>query len=138
MSPHGLPLDRCLSPLDMLNPMHRLWSDGRCNKLTVAHTCYWKKCSWCDVSLDYFGHCDAATAETLVDRIQAIVAETAQTGSHFVDEAAPPKSLKALAATLQRRGVSISWRGNIRLEKTDTPWLCLQLADGWCIAISGG
>jgi len=34
----GLPLDRYLSLLDMLNPMHRLWSDGRWNKLTVAHS----------------------------------------------------------------------------------------------------
>ena len=38
----GLPLDRYLSVLDMLNPMHRLWSDGRWNKLSVAHGCYWK------------------------------------------------------------------------------------------------
>ncbi|MBC6436114.1 cobalamin B12-binding domain-containing protein, partial [Nostoc sp. HG1] len=29
----GLPLDQYLSLLDMLNPMHRLWSDGRWNKL---------------------------------------------------------------------------------------------------------
>src|SRR5574343_113894 len=49
----GLPIHRYLSLLDMLNPMHRLWSDGRWNKLTVAHGCYWKKCSFCDVSLDY-------------------------------------------------------------------------------------
>ena len=35
----GLPLERYLSVLDMLNPMHRLWSDGRWNKLTVAHGC---------------------------------------------------------------------------------------------------
>ena len=38
--------------------MHRLWSDGRWNKLTVAHGCYWKKCSFCDVSLDYIGRYD--------------------------------------------------------------------------------
>ena len=38
----GLPLGDYLSLLDMLNPMHRLWSDGRWNKLTVAHGCYWK------------------------------------------------------------------------------------------------
>ncbi len=134
----GLPLDRYLSLLDMLNPMHRLWSDGRWNKLTVAHGCYWKKCSFCDVSLDYIARYDAATAETLVDRIEAIVAETGQTGFHFVDEAAPPKSLKALAAELQKRDVAISWWGNIRFEKTFTPDLCLQLADSGCIAISGG
>ncbi len=134
----GLPLDRYLSLLDMLNPMHRLWSDGRWNKLTVAHGCYWKKCSFCDVSLDYISRYDAASAETLVDRIQAIVQETRQTGFHFVDEAAPPKSLKALAAELQRRQVAISWWGNIRFEKSFTPELCQQLADSGCIAISGG
>ncbi len=134
----GLPLPRYLSLLDMLNPMHRLWSDGRWNKLTVAHGCYWKKCSFCDVSLDYISRYDAASATTLVDRVQAIVAETGQTGFHLVDEAAPPKSLKALAAELQRRRVGISWWGNIRFEKTFTPQLCQQLADSGCIAISGG
>ncbi len=134
----GLPLADYLSLLDMLNPMHRLWSDGRWNKLTVAHGCYWKKCSFCDVSLDYIGRYDTATAETLCDRIEAIVAETGNTGFHFVDEAAPPKSLKALAAEIQRRRLAISWWGNIRFEKTFTPQLCQQLADSGCIAISGG
>ncbi len=134
----GLPLDRYLSLLDMLNPMHRLWSDGRWNKLTVAHGCYWKKCSFCDVSLDYISRYDAASAGTLVDRIEAIVAETGQTGFHFVDEAAPPKSLKALATELQRRRLAISWWGNIRFEKSFTPELCEQLAASGCIAISGG
>lgn len=134
----GLPLDGYLSILDMLNPMHRLWSDGRWNKLTVAHGCYWKKCSFCDVSLDYIGRYDAASAEILVDRIDAIVAETGQTGFHFVDEAAPPKMLKALAEELARRQRPISWWGNIRFEKSFTPELCQQLADSGCIAISGG
>ncbi|PZP32462.1 MAG: radical SAM protein [Roseateles depolymerans] len=134
----GLPLNRYLSLLDMLNPMNRLWSDGRWNKLTVAHGCYWKKCSFCDVSLDYISRYEAASAEVLVDRIEAIVAETGQTGFHFVDEAAPPKVLKALAEELLRRGVAISWWGNIRFEKTFTPELCQLLADSGCIAVSGG
>jgi len=85
----GLPLDRYLSLLDMLNPMNRLWSDGRWNKLTVAQGCYWKKCSFCDVSLDYISRYEGAAASLLVDRIEAIVKETGQTGFHFVDEAAP-------------------------------------------------
>ncbi len=134
----GLPLDQYLSLLDMLNPMHRLWSDGRWNKLTVAHGCYWKKCSFCDVSLDYISRYEAASASTLVDRIEAVVQETGQTGFHFVDEAAPPKSLKALAEELQRRGTAIAWWGNIRFEKSFTPELCLQLADAGCIAVTGG
>jgi radical SAM superfamily enzyme YgiQ (UPF0313 family) len=134
----GLPLDSYLSLLDMLNPMHRLWSDGRWNKLTVAHGCYWKKCSFCDVSLDYISRYETASASLLVDRIQEIIAETGQTGFHFVDEAAPPKILKALAKELIRRKVIISWWGNIRFEKTFTPDLCQLLAQSGCIAISGG
>ena len=134
----GLPLDKYLSLLDMLNPMHRLWSDGRWNKLTVAHGCYWKKCSFCDVSLDYIGRYETATAEKLADRIQQIVEETGQTGFHFVDEAAPPKALKALAEELIRRDLHISWWGNIRFEKTFTPELADLLARSGCIAMSGG
>jgi len=134
----GLPLDRYLSVLDMLNPMHRLWSDGRWNKLTVAHGCYWKKCSFCDTALDYISRYEAATAATLADRIEAAIAETGQTGFHFVDEAAPPKALVALADELQRRKRVISWWGNIRFEKSFTPEVCRQLADSGCIAVSGG
>jgi len=134
----GLPLNSYLSLLDMLNPMHRLWSDGRWNKLTVAHGCYWKKCSFCDVSLDYISRYETASASLLVDRIEQIVAETGQTGFHFVDEAAPPKALKALAEELLRRKVMISWWGNIRFEKTFTPDLAELLAKSGCIAMSGG
>jgi hypothetical protein len=134
----GLPLGQYLSLLDMLNPMHRLWSDGRWNKLTVALGCYWKKCSFCDVSLDYISRYEAASAGLLVDRIEAIVRETGQTGFHFVDEAAPPKALRALAEELIRRRVAITWWGNIRFEKSFTPALCQLLADSGCIAISGG
>ncbi|KAB2895723.1 MAG: radical SAM protein, partial [Burkholderiaceae bacterium] len=134
----GLPLDHYLSLLDMLNPMHRLWSDGRWNKLTVAHGCYWKKCSFCDVGLDYIGRYEGASAQVLADRIGQIVRETGQTGFHFVDEAAPPKALKALATELIARNAGISWWGNVRFEKTFTPELAGLLADSGCIAISGG
>lgn len=134
----GLPISDYLSLLDMLNPMHRLWSDGRWNKLTVAHGCYWKKCSFCDVSLDYIGRYETASAAVLADRIETIVRETGQTGFHFVDEAAPPKALKSLALELIKRDLNISWWGNIRFEKTFTPELCQLLAQSGCIAISGG
>ena len=59
----GLPLPRYVSLFEMLNPMHRLWADGRWNKLTVARGCYWKKCSFCDVTLDYIGRYDPASAD---------------------------------------------------------------------------
>jgi radical SAM superfamily enzyme YgiQ (UPF0313 family) len=134
----GLPLGRYLSLVEMLNPMHRLWSDGRWNKLTVAHGCYWKKCTFCDISLDYIGRYDPLSADLLVDRIVALIAETGQTGFHFVDEAAPPAALRALAERLLARDVTITWWGNIRFEKTFTPALAALLARSGCVAVSGG
>lgn len=37
----GLSLKQYLSVIQLANPMHRLWSDGRWNKLTMAHGGYW-------------------------------------------------------------------------------------------------
>ena len=134
----GLPLDRYLSLFEMLNPMHRLWSDGRWNKLTIAHGCYWKQCTFCDVTLDYIARYDRAPADLLVDRIEALIAETGQTGFHFVDEAAPPAGLRALAERLLARKVVITWWGNVRFERAFTPDLAQLLARSGCVAISGG
>ena len=133
-----LPLTEYLSVLEVLNPMHRLWSDGRWNKLTVAHGCYWKRCSFCDVTLDYISRYETAPSTLLVDRIEQIIQQTGQTGFHFVDEAAPPLALRDLAVELLKRRVPITWWGNIRFEKTFSPDLCRLLAASGCIAVSGG
>jgi hypothetical protein len=134
----GLALNVYLSFLDVINPMHRLWTDGRWNKLTVSHGCYWKQCSFCDVHLDYIGNYQNTTATDLVNKIEALLAETGNNGFHFVDEAAPPKVLKAMAEELIRRNISIKWWTNIRFEKTFTPTLCTLLAKSGCIAVTGG
>ncbi|RFP67038.1 radical SAM protein [Hymenobacter lapidiphilus] len=133
-----LPLTEYLSVIEVLNPMHRLWSDGRWNKLTVAHGCYWKRCSFCDVTLDYIGRYETAPSALLANRIEQIVAQTGQTGFHFVDEAAPPLALRDLAIELLKRRTGITWWGNIRFEKTFSPDLCRLLAASGCIAVSGG
>jgi radical SAM superfamily enzyme YgiQ (UPF0313 family) len=134
----GLPLDRYVSVMEMLNPMHRFWSDGRWNKITLAHGCYWKKCSFCDVSLDYIGRYDKPSTDVVMQRIRALVKETGETGFHLVDEAAPPAGMKALAKRLIDEKLSITWWGNIRFEKTFTPELCELLATAGCVAVSGG
>jgi radical SAM superfamily enzyme YgiQ (UPF0313 family) len=134
----GLPLADYVSVMEMLNPMHRLWSDGRWNKITLAHGCYWKKCSFCDVSLDYIGRYDRPGADVVLERIRALIAETGQTGFHLVDEAAPPAGMRALAKRLLAENLSITWWGNIRFEKTFTPELCGLLAEAGCVAVSGG
>ena len=134
----GLPLDRYLSILDRANPMHRLWSDGHWNKLTVAHGCYWKRCTFCDVGLDYISRYEASATEVLIGRIETLIRETGRRGFHFVDEAAPPAALKSLALRLLERGLTISWWGNIRFEEAFTPDLCRLLAASGCIAVSAG
>jgi hypothetical protein len=132
------PLHRYLSVIEIANPMHRLWSDGRWNKLTLAHGCYWGKCTFCDISLDYIQRYEPMTAALLCDRIEEIIAQTGQNGFHFVDEAAPPALLRELALEILRRELTVVWWTNIRFEKSFTADLCRLLKESGCIAISGG
>ncbi|MGO4913673.1 B12-binding domain-containing radical SAM protein [Leeuwenhoekiella sp. W20_SRS_FM14] len=134
----GLPFEKYVSFLDVVNPMHRMWTDARWNKLTISHGCYWKQCSFCDVTLDYIGNYQNTTAASLVDKIEKIVSDTGITGFHFVDEAAPPKMLRALSQELIARGVNITWWTNIRFEKTFDYELCALMAQAGCIAVTGG
>lgn len=134
----GLPLQKYLSVVEMLNPMHRLWSDARWNKVTLSHGCYWKKCSFCDVSLDYIGRYDPASADLTLDRMQSLAKETGQTGFHFVDEAAPPALLKNMSQRILERGLQFSWWGNLRFENAFTSELTHLMAAAGCIAVTGG
>lgn len=134
----GIDLNKYLSLIEFNNPMHRLWSDGCWNKLTLAHGCYWGKCSFCDTSLDYIKNYQSIATEQIVDRIEKIIKKTGKTGFHFVDEAAPPVVLKELAIELLKRKISITWWANIRFEKSFTTDLCKLLAASGCVAVSGG
>jgi hypothetical protein len=134
----GLPLKKYLSVIETANPMHSLWSDGRWNKLTLAHGCYWARCSFCDTSLDYIARYQPAAVGTICDRMQHIVDQTGESGFHFVDEAAPPALLKALALEIIRRRMNVTWWTNVRFEKSYTADLCLLLKESGCIAVSGG
>ncbi|MBO0947363.1 B12-binding domain-containing radical SAM protein [Fibrella forsythiae] len=133
-----LALDTYLSVIEVANPMHRLWSDGRWNKLTLAHGCYWGKCSFCDISLDYIARYEPVTAHLLCDRIEELIAQTGQHGFHFVDEAAPPALMRDLALEIIRRRLTIVWWTNIRFESAFTADLCQLLKLAGCIAVSGG
>jgi hypothetical protein len=115
-----------------------MWSDGRWNKLTMAHGCYWGKCTFCDISLDYIKLYEPIAASLLVDRMEQMIKQTGQNGFHFVDEAAPPAMMRALALEIIRRKLIVSWWANVRFEKSFTRDLCLLLKRSGCIAISGG
>ncbi|MEI7524857.1 MAG: radical SAM protein [Mariniphaga sp.] len=131
-------LNSYLSVIEIANPMHRLWSDGRWNKLTLAHGCYWGRCTFCDTSLDYIGRYEPNTVQVLCDRIEKIIGQTGEIGFHFVDEAAPPALLKALALEILRRKITVVWWTNIRFEQSFTFDLCYLLGQSGCIAVSGG
>lgn len=134
----GLPLDQYISAIEVVNPMHRLWSDGRWNKLTMAHGCYWGKCTFCDISLDYIRLYEPLTASMLCDRMEEMIQKTGTNGFHFVDEAAPPALMRELALEILKRRLNVSWWTNIRFEKSFTRDLCLLLKASGCIAVSGG
>ncbi len=131
-------LDQYISAIEVANPMHSLWSDGRWNKLTMAHGCYWGKCTFCDISLDYIRLYEPLTARLLCDRMETIIRQTGTNGFHFVDEAAPPALMRELALEILRRNLIVSWWTNIRFEKSFTRDLCLLLKASGCIAVSGG
>jgi hypothetical protein len=133
-----LPLDKYISVIEIVNPMHRMWSDGRWNKLTMAHGCYWGKCTFCDISLDYIGVYEPVSAKFIVNRIEDLVEKTGQNGFHFVDEAAPPALMREVALEILRRKITVTWWTNIRFEKSFTQDLCLLLKASGCIAVSGG
>jgi len=133
-----LQLDRYISVIEIVNPMHRMWSDGRWNKLTMAHGCYWGKCTFCDISLDYIKVYEPVAAKLIVDRIEELCEKTGQSGFHFVDEAAPPALMREVALEIIRRKISVTWWTNIRFEKSFTGDLCILLKASGCIAVSGG
>ena len=134
----GLLLDQYISVIEIANPMHSLWSDGRWNKLTMAHGCYWAKCTFCDISLDYIKSYEPISASLLVDRMEELIYKTGQNGFHFVDEAAPPSMMKAVAIEIIKRKLVVSWWANIRFDKSFTQDLCYLLKASGCIAVSGG
>ena len=134
----NLQLDQYISVIEIVNPMHRMWSDGRWNKLTMAHGCYWGKCTFCDISLDYIGLYEPVAARTIVDRMQELCEKTGQSGFHFVDEAAPPALMREVALEILRRQMVVTWWTNIRFEKSFTFDLCQLLKASGCIAVSGG
>ncbi|WP_040300693.1 B12-binding domain-containing radical SAM protein [Arcticibacter svalbardensis] len=133
-----LQLDQYISVIEIVNPMHRMWSDGRWNKLTMAHGCYWGKCTFCDISLDYIKVYEPVAAKLIVDRIEELIEKTGQNGFHFVDEAAPPALMREVALEILKRNIAVSWWTNIRFEKSFTRDLCILLKVSGCIAISGG
>lgn len=134
----GLDLQQYFPVCEMTNPMHRLWSDGVWLKIQLARGCYWHRCAFCDLSLDYIGRYEPARASEIVDVMERLIAETGRRGFHFVDEAVAPSLLIAVSKEIIRRKLIVTWWGNIRFEKAFTAEVAQLMADAGCLAVTGG
>ncbi len=134
----GLKLNRYFGLFEMLNPVTRLWSDGRWNKLMLAHGCCWRRCEFCDTSIDYISRYDPAEPVMVCDWIEEMVSKTGFNGFHFVDESLPHDLLDGLCDEILRRGLNIEWWGNIRFENRFSRALIQKMATAGCIAVTGG
>lgn len=121
-----------------LDSFSRLYGSTHWNKLTLAHGCYWRRCTFCDIHLDYVGRYETASADLIVDRIEALIDDTGVNAFHFVDEACPPVLLASMAKRLIERRVEIAWFGNVRFDKAFTPRLAESMARAGCVAVTGG
>jgi radical SAM superfamily enzyme YgiQ (UPF0313 family) len=134
----SLPLSDYLPLTEMLNPMQVLWSSQRWTKLMVAHGCYWRRCAFCDTTLDYIHRFEQPTPERVLDWMEDLRRQTGCQAFHLVDEALPPALLRRLGAEILRRRLVVTWWGNIRLEAAFDADLARQLAESGCIAVTGG
>lgn len=103
---------------DDLNPMHRLWSDGTWIKAYLAHGCYWHKCAFCDVNLDYVCGYKQTNTKNLFDSLYKTSQKKGVRGIHFVDEALPPSQLVEFGKLNVKCENPLYFWGNVRFEKT--------------------
>lgn len=134
----GLDLGDYFDVVEMPNPMYRIWSDGKWLKMQLATGCYWHKCAFCDVALDYIKRYCPAPVDIIVDEMERLVNETGRTGFHFVDEALSPALLASLSKEIISRNLTVTWWGNIRFDKAFNAELAQLMADAGCVAVTGG
>jgi hypothetical protein len=112
--------------------------EGAWLKLTAAHGCYWKKCTFCDISLPYIADYDPMPARTLADHMDLLHQQTGLSGFHFTDEAAPPALLVNLSLELLRRKRDYFWWGNVRYDRAFDADRCRLLAAAGMVRVTGG
>ena len=134
----GLDLAQYVDLAETANPMQRLWSNGRWLKLQLARGCYWHKCAFCDVTLDYIKCFAMPPPAEIVDAMQQLADETGETGFHFTDEAIPPALARGVSEEILRRRFVCRWWGNGRFDASYTPALARLMEKAGCVAVTGG
>lgn len=123
---------------DDKNPMHRLWNDGTWIKAYLAHGCYWHKCAFCDVHLDYVCGYKTTNVQNVYNALYKTAKEKGVYGVHLVDEALPPVLAKQFALENIKNDCPLFYWGNVRFEKSFTPDLADFLAYSGLGGVSAG
>ena len=101
----GLDFSRYVRIVEGTNPMHALWSDTKWLKARLSHGCYWRRCAFCDTTLEYIARFAPSSPERLHAHLAAQADATGQHGVHFVDEALPvPHLVRFALENLRRAG----------------------------------
>ena len=128
--------------VDSENSMHRLWSDTPWLKYSLAHGCYWRRCSFCDTELEYVSDFARSSTQALLAAAGEASARSGLYGIHFVDEAMPMASLLDFARANRARASGgerpFSYWGNVRFDASWTQGRCEFLAASGLVAVSGG
>jgi radical SAM superfamily enzyme YgiQ (UPF0313 family) len=134
----GLDFSRYVRIVESTNPMHVLWSDTKWLKARLAYGCYWRRCAFCDTTLEYIARFAPAAPERLHAHLAAQAQAAGVRGVHFVDEALPVPHLVRFALENLRRGRPLAFWGNARLDRRLTPDACAVLAEGGLVGLSAG
>ena len=135
--------------VDSGNAMHRLWSETPWLKYSLAHGCYWRRCSFCDTELEYVADFARTSTGALLEAASAAAARTGLHGIHFVDEAMPMAALLDFARANRTRAAAgsvsdtgrakpFSFWGNVRFDASWTQDRCEFLGASGLVAVSGG
>jgi hypothetical protein len=137
-----LDFGRYLRIADSTNPMHRLWNDSPWLKYRLAQGCYWRRCEFCDTSLEYVSRYLPVEIGPLLEAADRASERTGLYGLHFVDEAMPMGPLLAFADANRARaragGRPFNYWGNVRFDSSWTEDRCEYLAASGLVAVSGG
>ena len=134
----GLDFSRYVRIVEGTNPMHALWSDSKWLKARLAHGCYWRRCAFCDTTLEYIARFSPSSPEALFAHMLVQSQKTGQRGVHFVDEAMPVPHLIRFALANIGHGRPLAFWGNARLERRFTVDACAVLAEGGLVGVSAG
>jgi len=100
--------------------------------LSNARGCYYRKCSFCNVSLAYNNGWQERSFDTLRRDLIQLQSRHNAKFIMFADDCVSPRRCRELAAFIRNLTEPIFWQSEVRFEKAFTPDLLRQMYEGGC------